>query len=152
MYDINGGIEYHAKNATMNENHACDSSKTLRSLAKKVTPRKYHVERSHVRVSERIQAEVGGLPMLVNVNFFGKELHAKGHGCFGKSKAGLCTMYSIQCHNIRHVAVAAKPDGAMHILGVITIRFRTDFLKMARTPYSRRFNTAGSLRHRGRKA
>lgn len=87
MYDINGGIEYHEKNATMNENHAYNASKMSRTLRKKVAPRKYHMKRSHVRAFERIEAEVGGLPMLVNVDLLCKELHVDGHGCSSTSKA-----------------------------------------------------------------
>lgn len=85
MYDINGGIEYHEKNATMNESHAYNSIKTSRTLRKKIAPWKYQVKRSHVRAFERIQAEVGGLPLLVNADLLCKELHFDGHGCSGTS-------------------------------------------------------------------
>ena len=94
MYVINGGIEYHEKNATMNDNHAFNSSRTSQTLRKKMAQRKYHMKRSHVRAFERIQAEVGGLPLLVNVDLLCKELHVDGHRCSGTSMADLCMIGS----------------------------------------------------------
>lgn len=88
MYDINGGIEYHEKKAVMNENHAYNLLNTSRKV--RHAPRKYQVECSHVRLFERVKAEVGRLSLLVDVNLLGEKLH-DGTNALALVKADLCT-------------------------------------------------------------
>lgn len=77
----------------MNENHAYNLLNMSRSWQ---AHRKYHVQRSHVRLFERVKAEVGRLPLLVNVNLLGKELH-DGTNALTLARVDLCTASATPC-------------------------------------------------------